>query len=178
VGVDSSEALIVQAKLFNRQRRVILNQDVALFYQLQKNFSPRGSGEVKGNPQLVGIEVKEETAPLWVGYILDEGSPPPRLIAYPGRLDFYYLGSQVCQELGAVGAGGKLRILQDLYPVEGRIAYFLFPLDRTSSGHHPGIIVVTISLCFIFITYSEPVGKHHLYWTSLTSIVSSLAASR
>jgi hypothetical protein len=110
--------------------------------------------------------------------IPEKGFPPPRLIAYPRRLDFYNLGSQVCKELGAVGAGGKLCILQDLYPVEGSIAYFLFPLDRTSSGHHPGVIVVTISLCFIFITYSELFGKHHLYWMSLMSIVSSIAASR
>lgn len=97
-----------------------------------------------------------------MGYILDEWSPPPSLIAYPGRLDFYYLGSQVCQELGAVGAGSELRILQNLYPVEGCIACFLFPLDRTSSGHHPGVIGVTVSLWFIFITYRELIGKRNL----------------
>jgi len=162
VGVYPGQALIVQTQLFHRQGRVILHQDIALFYQLQEYFSPRGGVEVKGNPQLVGVEVEEETAPLGVRDILEEGFPPPGLITYPGRLDFYYLGSQVGKELGAVGAGGKLCILQDLYPVEGRIAYLLFPLDRTSSGHHPGVIVVTISLCFIFITYSELLGKHHI----------------
>jgi hypothetical protein len=110
--------------------------------------------------------------------IPEKGFPPPRLIAYPGGLDLDNLGSQVGKELGAVGAGGKLCILQDLYPVEGRIAYFLFPLDRKSSGHHPGVVVVTISLWFIFITYGELFGKHHLCRTSLMAIIASPAASR
>lgn len=136
MGVYPSQALIVQSQLFHRQGRVILYQDIALLYQLQEYFSPRGGVKVKGNPQLVGVEVEEETAPLGVRDIPEKGFPPPRLIAYPGGLDLDNLGSQVGKELGAVWAGGKLRILQDLYPVEGRFAYLLFPLDRKSSGYN------------------------------------------
>jgi len=136
LGVYPSQALIVQVQLFHRQGRVILHQDIALPNQLQEYFSPRGGLEVKGNSQLVGVEVEEETAPLGVRDIPEKGFPPPCLIAYPGRFDLDNLGSQVGKELGAVGAGGKLRILKDLYPVEGRFAYLLFPLDRKSSGYN------------------------------------------
>ena len=136
MGVYPGQALIVQAQLLHRQGRVILHQDIALLYQLAEYFSPRGGVEVKGNPQLVGVEVEEETAPLGVRDIPEEGFPPPRLIAYQGGLDLDNLSSQVGEELGAVGASGKLCILQDLYPMEGRFAYLLFPLDRKSSGYN------------------------------------------
>ena len=100
---------------------------------MKEDVIPRRVAGIEGDAELVGIEIEEEAAFLWMGQVLGEGASHAGLVAGRRMLDLDDLRSHVAQELGAVRPGNERSVLDDLEVLEGACVH-----GRSGTGRPGG----------------------------------------
>jgi len=118
-GVDGAQAVVVQAQIGHLAGRAVLDEDVGLLGQALEDLAAAGCAQVKGDPQLVSVQVEEEAALLGMGDIVQERASLAGAVANLWLLHLDDLRAHISEELAAVGAADHLAVLEDLEPIEG-----------------------------------------------------------
>lgn len=97
----------------------ILDEDVGPVHQLLEEPAPRLACEIEGDGALARVEVEEERAALRVWDVVAEGTSPARGIAAVRGLQLDDVGTEIGEQLCAVGSGHHLAEFEHSEPREG-----------------------------------------------------------
>jgi hypothetical protein len=120
---------IIHAPATHHARREVLEQDVALHDEIEKDLAPFGLGQIEHERLFAPVDevVRAGAVPVVVALVVvrhhaGEGAAP-RHVGTRGPFDLDHFGPHIAEKAGRIRTGEHVTAVDDAYALQGQLAH-------------------------------------------------------